>query len=107
MTTTWQIVNLKRTPDTELVFEVTYVMNFTHEQESDRHVGVITFTGNASDPAFVPYEELTEAIVKQWIEDKLGAEKIAEIEASMLAKLQVQHNKRTNPEYLMGTPWNR
>ena len=99
MTTTWQIVNLKRTPDTELVFEVTYIMDFKHEQESDRHVGVITLTGNALDPSFVPYGELMEDTVKQWIEDKLGTEKIAEIEASMLAKLQAQHNKKTNPEY--------
>jgi hypothetical protein len=105
MTTTWQIANLKRTPDTELVFEVTYIMNFEHEQESDRHVGMVTLTGNASDPSFVPYKNLTETTVEQWVKGKLGAEKIAEIEASALARLQAAHDKKTNPEYLMGTPW--
>jgi hypothetical protein len=105
MTTTWQIVNLKRQPDTELVFEVTYIMNFTHEQESDRHVGMVTLTGNVSDPSFIPYEDLTEATVIQWVQDELGAEKITEIEASALARLQAAHDKKLNPEYLMGTPW--
>jgi hypothetical protein len=105
MTTTWQIANLKRTPDTELVFEVTYIMNFAHEQESDRHVGMVTLTGNASDPSFIPFGDLTEATIVQWVQDELGAEKIAEIEASALARLQTAHDKKVNPEYLMGTPW--
>jgi hypothetical protein len=105
MITTWQIANLKRQPDTELVFEVTYIMNFAHEQESDRNVGVVTLTGNASDPSFILYEDLTEATVIQWVQDKLGAEKIAEMEASALARLQAAHDKKVNPEYLMGTPW--
>jgi hypothetical protein len=105
MTTTWQIANLKRTPDTELVFEVTYIMNFAHEQESDRHVGMVTLTGNVSDPSFIPYEDLTEATIVQWVQDELGQEKIDEIEASALARLQSAHTKRTNPEFLTGLPW--
>jgi hypothetical protein len=106
MTTTWQIAQLKRTPDTELVNEVLYVMNFTHEQESDRHVGVIRLTGDPTDPAFIPFEDLTEATVLQWVQDELGQEKIDEIEASALTRLQADHNKRTNPEFLTGFPWN-
>jgi hypothetical protein len=33
-------------------------------------------------------------------------ERIDEIEASALARLQADHNKRTNPEFLTGFPWN-
>jgi hypothetical protein len=106
MTTTWQIAQLKRKPDTELVFEVTYIMNFTHEQESDRHVGMVKLTGDPTDPSFIPYENLTEATILQWVKDELGQEKIDQIEADALARLQADHNKRTNPEFLTGLPWN-
>ena len=105
MTTTWQIAQLKRNPSTELVFEVTYIMNFKHEGESDRLVGVTTLTGDPTDPAFIPYENLTEAIVLDWVKDSLGQEKIDEIEASFLAKLEAIIEKKANPEFLTGTPW--
>ena len=105
MTTTWQIAQLKRTPDTELVFEVVYIMNFQHEGESDRLVGVKTLTGNPADPAFIPFANLTEAIVLDWIKDNLGQERIDEIEASFLTKLEAAVEKKNNPEFLTGTPW--
>jgi hypothetical protein len=105
MTATWQIANLKRKPDTELVFEVTYIMNFAHEQESDRHVGMVTLTGNASDPSFIPFGDLTETTIVQWVQDELGQEKIDEIESSALARLQAAHDRKKNPEFLTGLPW--
>lgn len=105
MTTTWKIAQLKRNPSTDLVIEVTYIINFLHEEVSDRKVGVVTLTGDPADPAFIPYEELTEEIVINWVKDDLGAEAISEIEAEFLAKLEEVLEKKNNPEFLMGTPW--
>lgn len=105
MTTTWQIAGLKRNPSTDLVIEVTYIMNFLHEGISDRKVGVVTLTGDPTDPAFIPYEELTEEIVINWVKDDLGAEAISGIEASFLARLEAAVEKKNNPTFLTGTPW--
>lgn len=105
MTTTWKIAQLKRNPSNGLVNEVTYIMNFLHEGEVDRKVGMVALTGDPADPAFIPYENLTEAIVLDWVKDSLGQEKIDEIEASFLTKLEAIIEKKANPEFLSGTPW--
>lgn len=105
MTTTWQIAQLKRNPSNGLVIEVAYIMNFLHEEEADRKVGVVTLTGNPTDPAFIAYEDLTEEIVINWVKEELGTEAVDEIEAQFLAKLEAKIEKKNNPTFLVGTPW--
>lgn len=105
MTTTWQIAQIKRTPDTELVFEVVYIMNFLYEGESDRHVGTVTLQGDPASEGFIPFDQLTKEIVEQWVKDKLGIEAIAQEEEAALLTLQKTINKKNNPEFLTGMPW--
>ena len=107
MKTTTKIANLKRKPTTGLVFEVTYVMNFELEGESDRKVGSVTLVGDPTSSTFVPYEELTEAIVLDWVKTTVGEEKITEIATEAEARLEDRIEKKTNPEFLTGTPWRR
>lgn len=107
MTTTWKIAQLKRKPLSGLVIEVTYIMNFELEGETDRHVGSVTLEGDESSETFVPYEELTESIVLDWVKEELTQEKITEIETSMEARLEKRIEKKTNPEFLTGTPWDK
>lgn len=106
MTTTWKIVQLKRNPSNGLVFEVTFIMNFELENETDRHVGSVELTGDPTSPSFIPYEELTEAIVLGWVKEELTQAKITEIETSAEARLEDRIEKKANPEFLIGTPWN-
>ena len=107
MTTTWKIAQLKRNPSNGLVFEVTFIMNFKLQNETDRHVGSVTLEGDPTSETFVPYEELTEAIVLGWVKEKLTQEKITEIETGAEARLQERIEKKTNPEFLNGTPWDK
>jgi hypothetical protein len=107
MKTTTKIANLKRKPTTGLVFEVTYIMNFELENETDRKVGMITFEGDETDPNFVPFEELTEETVLGWVTTTLGEEEIAKIEAEFKTRLQERIDKKASPEFLTGTPWNK
>lgn len=107
MTTTWKIVQLKRNPTNGLVFEVTFIMNFELENETDRHVGSVELEGDPTSETFVPYEELTELIVLDWVKEELTQEKITEIETSMEARLEDRIEKKTNPEFLTGTPWDK
>ncbi len=51
--------------------------------------------------ALVPFADLTEATVVGWIKDKLGADKITEIETA----LQTQLNEQTAPTKATGVPW--
>tara|TARA_R110000868_G_scaffold19400_5_gene83586 strand:- start:10000 stop:10353 length:354 start_codon:yes stop_codon:yes gene_type:complete len=105
MRTEFKIIQLKRNPQDELVVEVNYVINFKHGGQSDRYVGSETLTGDASSADFIPFSALTEMVVITWVEEALGAEKIAKIESMKLASLQARVDKINNPEFLLGKPW--
>lgn len=105
MTTNWQITKIKRKPDTGLVIEVLYIMNFKLEDKEDRYVSSITLTGDPTAPDFISFEDLTQEIVLGWIQTELGQTKIDEITSSMQARLQERIDKENNPEYLTGIPW--
>jgi len=63
--------------------------------------GQSTYKNDPSEPGFIPYDNLTEAIVLGWVWDGLGPQK-AEIEATLTAKVQ----KQLNPTTANGVPWN-
>ena len=107
MNTTTKIANLKRKPTTGLVFEVTYIMNFELENETDRKVGMIEFEGDETDPNFIPFEDLTEETVLGWVTETLGEEEITKIETEFETRLQERIDKKSNPEFLVGTPWGK
>lgn len=105
METNWKILELKRTPAEGLVIEVIYVMNFKLEDKVDRQVGMINLEGDPNSPDFVPYENLTEEIVLNWVQSELGQTKIEEIKSSFQARIQQKIDRENNPEFLTGKPW--
>jgi hypothetical protein len=107
MKTTTKIANLKRKPTTGLVFEVTYIMNFELEGETDRKIGTVEFEGDINDPNFVPFEDLTEETVLGWVTSTLGEEQISAIETEFEVRLQGRIDKKASPEFLTGKPWGK
>jgi hypothetical protein len=105
MQTDWKIINTKRLPNNDLVTEVTYVINFKLENEQDRHIGFVKLEGDINDSNFIPYEDLTEAKVLDWVKSKIGEEKITELETSFSNRLQEKIDRVKNPEVLTGVPW--
>lgn len=49
----------------------------------------------------IPFEQLTESLVLEWISEVLGVEGVAAIESGILAELQDQRN----PRVAEGLPW--
>lgn len=105
METTWNIIELKRKPDTGLVFEVTYILNFTLNGAYTRYVGSVQLEGSETDPGFIPYENLTEQTVQAWIVDQVGQSTIDEIIARHQQQLEQVIYERENPAFLTGRPW--
>jgi hypothetical protein len=105
MESTFNIVNMKRTPVDGVVIDVTFIINFSLESIADRHVGSIKLVGDPSSPDFVTFNELTEELVIEWVKDELGADKLAEIFTNMETRLQEKLDKKNNPEFIIGTPW--
>jgi hypothetical protein len=54
-----------------------------------------------SDPGFIPFEELTEEQVKQWVLDTMGEEQVEALQAN----LDGQINAARFPTSASGLPW--
>ena len=63
--------------------------------------GTQSFTYDASSPDFIPYDDLTEAVVLQWVFDAMGADEVTRIQDSLTAKIEEQKNPTTEA----GVPW--
>lgn len=107
MTTNWNIVQLKRKPDNGLVFEVIYTINFELNGEVDRKVSVLELEGDINEPDFIPFENLTQENVLYWIQTTLGQSTISEIETEFKTRLEKRIDRKNNPEYLTGKPWEK
>jgi len=107
MKTIWKITDVKRKPQTGLVIEVVYIMNFSLEGKEDRHVGIVTLEGDPVSPSFVPFEKLTEEIVLEWVKEKLGDIEINRIITEVQTRIEDRIQKEQNPDVLNGLPWSK
>jgi len=68
---------------------------------SARSYSTQSFTYDASSPDFIPYDDLTEAVVLQWVFDAMGTEEVTRIQDSLTANIEEQKNPTTED----GVPW--
>ena len=60
--------------------------------------GTAGFTPDPSDPAYIPYESLTEADILAWVYESVD-------KASVEASLESQIEDQKSPKVVAGTPW--
>lgn len=98
----WTISQLDRTLPDGVVYTAHWRVSKTDGDASASVYGTISFPAkNPSDPTFVPYGQLTEAQVTQWVKDEMGAEQVAAHEAAVQAQIDAQKN----PTTATGVPW--
>jgi len=68
---------------------------------SARAYSTQSFTYDASSPDFIPYDDLTEEVVLQWVFDAMGTEEVTRIQDSLTANIEEQKNPTTQD----GVPW--
>lgn len=98
-TFTWAISELERETSDGFVFTVHYTIDAADDVYSAGAYGSIGLERPETD--LIPFDSLTEEICVQWVKDKLGDEKIAEVEAV----LQGQINEKRSPTKAAGKPW--
>ena len=97
---TWTIANLERTnDDAKGVVVAHYRVDGEHTMGA---YGTQSFTPDPSADGYVAFADLTEATVVGWVQSALGgAEKVAEIEAAIQAKI----DEVKNPTVVAEVPW--
>jgi hypothetical protein len=96
--TTWAIANLERETADGFVFTAHYTVNAKDDAYSAGAYGSIGFERPEN---LVPFADLTEAEVVSWVQEALGEDKVAEVEAA----LQNQIDQQRNPTQAAGLPW--
>jgi hypothetical protein len=101
MTTTfsWTINTLERETSDGYVFTAHYTVDANDGTYSAGAYGSLGLERPEGD--MVPFADLTEEIVIGWVQDKLGAAAVANIEASLNAQLDEQRQ----PTKAAGLPW--
>ena len=100
MTTTWKISNLDRDTDSGFV----RVVHWNASQVDGEHAASTYSTASFTKEDginYVPYEDLTEAAVVEWVKDYLGEEGVAAVDAALAANIADQKA----PKVASGTPW--
>jgi len=94
---TWGIPQMDRLTSDGFVVTVHYIVNAVDGTYTASTYGTVGYTQQPGE-TFVPYADLTEAIVVGWVQNALGKDTVE-------ASLQGQINAQINPVQESGTPW--
>lgn len=97
--TTWTITQLERNTADGIAFAAHYTVDAKDGTYSAGAYGSIALDQPEGD--IVPYSDLTPEIVIGWVQEKLGDDKVAEVEAALQNQLDEQHS----PTKASGLPW--
>ena len=98
--TIWKISNLDRNTDDGFVNTVHWNASQTDGDFTASTYSTISFT-KEDGINYVPYAELTEAAVVEWVKGSLGADGVAAVDAALAANIAEQKA----PKVATGTPW--
>ena len=97
----WRIAQLERNTSDGVVFTAHYTIDAKDEAYSAGAYGSVGL--EQPDPeTTIPFDDLTEELVVEWVKEKLGGEeKVEEIEAALQSQLDEKHA----PTKAAGLPW--
>ena len=107
-TYTWSVNTLDRELSDGVVYTVHWSLSASRANPDPSGEAYIAgsygsqgFEADPSDPDFIQYDDLTEAICIGWVQDALGEETVEGMEASLSAAL----DEKENPTEAQGVPW--
>lgn len=99
-TITWKVAQLERETEDGYIFTVHYTVDAADDTYRAGAYGSVGLERPEGD--LIPFADLTEDTVIDWVKEKLGGEdKVTEIEAALQAQLDEQHA----PSKAAGLPW--
>jgi hypothetical protein len=96
--TTWTIAQLERNTSDGGVVVAHWRATLTDGDYSASSYGTVGFTPDPTAPDFVPFDDLTEADVLEWVYESVDKDATEESLAS-----QIEDQKA--PQTMAGTPW--
>lgn len=100
-TINWSVSQLERHTADGIVFTVHYRVDAADGTYSAGAYGSIGLDAPAEGDTVIPYADLTEATVIDWVQQYLTSEKVTEVETALQAQIDEQHA----PTTASGTRW--
>ena len=100
MTTTFKITQTDYNTDDKFIFCVHWTASQVDGDFTASTYSTASFT-KEDGINYVPYADLTEAAVIEWVKGSLGAEGVAAVDAALAANIADQKAPKT----ATGTPW--
>lgn len=104
-TYTWSVVQMDAYPEVDGEQDVVFNVHWTLAGARAGFYGSVYGSQTVSldpDTPFVPYADLTESQVIGWVQDAMGAERVAELEATVEVQIDTQI---TPPVVSPPLPW--
>jgi hypothetical protein len=98
---TWKVVDMEHNTADGGVVTVHWDVTEVDGDYSSRVYGSVGLEYDASDASFVPYADLTEATVIQWVKDSMGADEVTAMETRLTDDIAAQQA----PTQESGVPW--
>lgn len=106
ITYSWVISQLECYPEKEGLERVVFNIHWRRQAVDGQYSADVYGSQSVTldeDSEFIEFEDLTKENIETWLEDSMGADRIAELDASLLAQI----NERKNPTVITpGLPWN-
>jgi len=97
-----QIAQLDRTLPDNVVTTVHWTASQTDGDFTASAYGSLGVpAADPTSPGFIPFEDLTEEQVKQWVLDTMGEEQVTALQANLDGQIETQKN----PTSASGLPW--
>ena len=88
----WNILTLEQIRENGFVTEVRYIVNATDNNITVSKTGIVKF--KQVEGNFIPFENLTQQEVVEWVKEKLGAGELQRL----TEELQEEIQSKTNPQ---------
>jgi hypothetical protein len=101
MNITWKISQLERNVSHAGVIRAHWRAEAAEDTVTASVYGDVALEPDSESETFVPFEELTESLVVDWVKQQLGAERVVELEQILATNIANQKS----PKVITGTPW--
>ncbi len=98
-TFSWKIAQLERETADGYVFTAHYTIDANDGTYKAGAYGSIGF--ERPEDEMIPFDDLTEDLVVEWVKENLGDEKVGQVESA----LQAQLDEKRSPTKMTGVPW--
>ena len=71
----------------------------------DQTIGELQLSGDVTLKGFIPYNNLTEEILVEWVKNLLGSEKVIAIETSLQNSIESKQSAKIAETVKSGLPW--